>query len=152
SSGIRATEPISGQCGMIRRNEATPRISARPPAGLAAPERSGPGAEAQGALYRLTQPREQNTRTDLDESQGEERLRDVRPTLVANPQAPVPVRPGPRPLHRPAALTQPGFVIDPLLRQDRLDADRPQPLPVRLAVVGQVPLQGVGLSPRLPHL
>ena len=46
----------------------------------------------------------------------------------------------------------PLLVVDPLLGQDRLDAHLPQPLAVRLGVVGQVPLQGVGLLPRVADL
>src|SRR3954452_21792115 len=85
-------------------------------------------------LDRLTQPCEQGTRTDLDEGQGEERLMDLRATLVADAEPPVLVGPGQRPLHRPAGLAQPRVLIDPLLRHDRLDPHLPQPLAVRLAV------------------
>jgi hypothetical protein len=77
---------------------------------------------------------------------------DVRPTLVADAKPPVLVGPGDRPLHRPAGLTQPALVVDPLLGQDRLDAEFPQPLAVWLGVVGQIPLQGVGLLPGVADL
>ena len=77
---------------------------------------------------------------------------DVRPTLVADAEPAVLVDPGQRPLHRPAGLAQPALVVDPLLGQDRLDAHLLQALAVRLGVVGQVPLQGVGLPPRVSDL
>src|SRR3954452_15824127 len=99
-------------------------------------------------LDRLTQPCEQGTRTDLDEGQGEERLMDLRASLVADAEPPVLMGPGQRPLHRPPGPAQTDLVIDLLLGEHRLDSDLLQPLAVRLGVVGQVPLQGVGLLPR----
>ena len=77
---------------------------------------------------------------------------DVVPTLVADTQAPILVDPRQRPLDRPPGLPQPGLVVDPLLGQDRLDAQLPQSLAVGLGVVGQVPLQGIGLLPRAADL
>src|SRR5512142_3379161 len=77
---------------------------------------------------------------------------DVRPTLIPDAEPPVLVSPGQRPLHRPAGRTQPALVVDPLLGQDRLDPHLTQPLAVRLGVVGQVPLHGVGLLPRVAYL
>src|SRR4051812_26084878 len=77
---------------------------------------------------------------------------DVRTTFVTDAQPPVLVFPGQGPLHRPAGLTQPALVVDPLLGQDRLDPDLPQPLAMRLGVVGLVPLQGIGLLPRVADL
>src|SRR5204863_1607551 len=100
-------------------------------------------------LDRLTEPCEQCTRTDLDAGQGEERLMDVRPTLVPDAEPTVLVDPGQCPLDRPAGLTQPALVVDPLLGQDRLDTEFSQPLAVRLGVEGQVPLHGVGLLLRV---
>jgi hypothetical protein len=49
---------------------------------------------------------------------------DIRPTFVADSEPTVLVRPRQRPLYRPAGLTQPALVVDPLLRQHRLDPDR----------------------------
>ncbi len=60
--------------------------------------------------------------------------------------------PGQRPLHGPPRLPQARFVVDALLRQDRLDPQFPQPLPVWLRVVRQVPLEGVGPLPRAADL
>src|SRR3954449_12843015 len=104
-------------------------------------------SDSPSRLERLTEPSEQCTRTNLNAAQGEECLMDIRPTLITDPEPPILVQPGQRPLHRPARLTQAALVVDLLLGQDRLDAHRAQSLAVGLGVVGQVSLQGVGLLP-----
>jgi hypothetical protein len=74
---------------------------------------------------------------------------DVWPTFVTDAQPPVLVLPVQGPLHRPAGLTRPALVVDPLLGQDRRDSDLPQSPAMRLGVIGRVPLYGVGLLSRV---
>src|SRR4051794_7115745 len=100
-----------------------------------------------GALESLTIPREQCTRTDLDASEGKERLMDVLPLLITKAKPPVLVLPGQRPLHRPSGLAQPFVLVDPLLGEDRFHAQLAETLAVRLRVVGQVALDRVGFRP-----
>ena len=69
---------------------------------------------------------------------------DVRAPLIADAKPPVLVHPGQRPLHRPAGLPQPAVVVDPLLGQTG-STPIPQPLAVRLGIVGQVPCKASGL-------
>ena len=77
---------------------------------------------------------------------------DVGPLLVADAEPSELVQPTSGAFHRPAGLAQAALVVDPPLRQDRLDAEFPQPLAVRLGVVGQIALHGVGLLPGVPDL
>src|SRR5262245_36372917 len=86
-------------------------------------------------LERLTEPPEQCTCTDLNAGQGQERLMDVRPPLITDPQPSVLMDPRQRPFHRPARLPQAALVVDPLLGQDRLDPCLLQPSAMRFGVV-----------------
>lgn len=76
---------------------------------------------------------------------------DVQASLVADAEPPVLMHPGQRSFRRPPGLTQPR-VVETFLRQHRLDPDLPQPLAVGFAVVGQVPLQSIGLGARMSDL
>lgn len=78
---------------------------------------------------------------------------DLRTALVAEAEPPVLVGSGSGqgPHHRRADLAPSRVVIEPLLRQDRLDPYLPQPLAMRLGVLGQSPRTASGL-PRAASL
>ncbi len=77
---------------------------------------------------------------------------DVIPPLVAETQTSELMQPGDGALHHPAHHTQAAAMRRIPTRQDRRDPFRAQLLAMRLGVVGPIPLDALGSTPRVAHL